>query len=403
MNEPLNVFISYSHKDEEYLRELENHIANLKRKNLIRAWSDREIRPGMDWSNEISNQMEKADLILLLVSASFLASNYIYGVELRKAIDRHNSGDSVVVPILLRPCDWHGKPFSKFQILPRNAKPISTFENKDLAYTEISENLERILNSVQPSEGIESTISIELNLDRDFANFSEDDKRKFINQLRQILETSLDVKITKVKKGSVKLRLKVGKGDIEKLYNAAIRGQLKKLDVVDAELVLDSETDQDETELDNRPSVFIGSSSEGLGIAESLQLNLDHLCEVTLWSQGVFGLGQGTLETLVKSIKKFDYAVLVLTPDDLIHSRGRVNESPRDNVIFELGLFMGHLGRERTFIVYDRTADIKIPSDLAGVTMATYQPHSSGNLEAALGAPSTKLKQIIKKYGFKTK
>ena len=144
-----------------------------------------------------------------------------------------------------------------------------------------------------------------------------------------------------------------------------------------------------------RPRVFVGSSSEGLDIAKTIQLNLDHLAEVTVWSQGVFGLGEGTLESLVNCQDQFDFAVLVLSPDDLVNSRGSTSHSPRDNIMFELGLFMGSLGRNRTFAVYDRTADIKLPSDLAGVTISSFQPHSSGNLTAALGASCTLIENAI--------
>lgn len=150
---------------------------------------------------------------------------------------------------------------------------------------------------------------------------------------------------------------------------------------------------------ENRPTVFLGSSAEGLQIAEAIQMNLDYTCDTTIWSQGVFGLGQGTLEALVDSLESFDFAILILTPDDLVESRTVTKQSPRDNVLLELGLFTGALGRRRTFIVYDRIADIKIPSDLAGVTSATYQPRSNGNIQAALGAASTQIKGAISQLG----
>jgi predicted nucleotide-binding protein len=148
-----------------------------------------------------------------------------------------------------------------------------------------------------------------------------------------------------------------------------------------------------------RPSVFIGSSAEGLRIAKFIQVELDHACEVTIWSQGVFGLGDGTLEALVRAVGEFDFAILVLTPDDLVESRGAEKQAPRDNVLLELGLFLGALGRQRTFEVHDRTANLKLPSDLAGVTPATYEPHASGNLRAALGAPCTLIEDVIRRLG----
>lgn len=150
-----------------------------------------------------------------------------------------------------------------------------------------------------------------------------------------------------------------------------------------------------------RPAVFIGSSSEGKDIAHALQVGLDDEAEVEVWSQGVFGLGETTLESLVLALDRFDFAVLVVTPDDVAIKRGESAPVPRDNVIFELGLFIGGLGRERTFIMSDRTQTLQLPSDLAGVTRATFEPHSSGNLEAALGAPATRIKGAMKRLGLR--
>jgi hypothetical protein len=154
---------------------------------------------------------------------------------------------------------------------------------------------------------------------------------------------------------------------------------------------------------DRRSMVFIGSSSEGAEIAEAIQVNLDRECDVVVWSQGVFGLGEGTLESLVRRVTDFDFAVLILTPDDLITSREKTQPSARDNVLIELGLFVGAIGRERTFVVYDRLADIKMPSDLAGVTIADYQLHASGNLRSSVGAPSTLIKEKIREFGVRTR
>jgi hypothetical protein len=152
-----------------------------------------------------------------------------------------------------------------------------------------------------------------------------------------------------------------------------------------------------------RPSLFIGSSTEGLKIAKALQVLLDHACEVTIWSQGVFGLSQGTLESLVHALDQYDFAVLALTADDLVTSRETSTAAPRDNVLFELGLFMGGLGTDRTFIVYDRTAKLKLPSDLAGVSAATFEPHASGNLQAALGAAATRIEDQVARLGVRDK
>jgi predicted nucleotide-binding protein len=147
-----------------------------------------------------------------------------------------------------------------------------------------------------------------------------------------------------------------------------------------------------------RPHVFLGSSTEGMDIAEIIQLNLDHSCDCVIWSQGVFGLSEGTLEALVRTSGTFDFAILILTPDDLVTKRDVPGQQPRDNVLFELGLFMGKLGRDRTFIVHGRGIDLKLPSDLAGITPATFARRDD-NLRAALGPVCTQLKSAMGLHG----
>lgn len=148
-----------------------------------------------------------------------------------------------------------------------------------------------------------------------------------------------------------------------------------------------------------KPTVFIGSSTEGLEIARGIELQLERDAEVTVWKDGVFGLGKGTLESLVLALNEFDFAILVLTPDDMIVSRDEKFQSPRDNILLELGMFIGRLGRERTYIVFNRDKDIKLPSDLAGVAMADYGDRQDGNIVASLGPPCTKIRYAIKSHG----
>ena len=148
-----------------------------------------------------------------------------------------------------------------------------------------------------------------------------------------------------------------------------------------------------------KPKLFVGSSTEGLEVARAIAVQLEHDAEVTVWNEGIFGLGQGTLESLVKALDEFDYAVLVLTPDDMLVSRETATQSPRDNVLLELGLFIGRLGRERTFIVFNRDKDLKLPTDLAGVSMADYGNREDNNLVAALGPGCTKIRYAIQSHG----
>lgn len=148
-----------------------------------------------------------------------------------------------------------------------------------------------------------------------------------------------------------------------------------------------------------RPYVFIGSSAEGHHVATAIQQNLQYCAEPEVWSQGGFGLMGGTLDSLVKKLDEIDFAVLVLTADDLVDSRGELKPAPRDNVLLELGLFIGGLGRERTYMVCDRSVKLKLPSDLAGVTPATFEPPTLSTWQAAVGPASTEIANTIKKIG----
>jgi hypothetical protein len=150
----------------------------------------------------------------------------------------------------------------------------------------------------------------------------------------------------------------------------------------------------------SKPSIFIGSSSEGLEFARAARSLLTQDAEITLWNEGFFTLGSTYIEALVNGLPRFDFALLVLTPDDLVNSRDVETLSPRDNVIFELGLFMGHLGRARTFILQQANAKIKIPSDLSGITTATYEwPREDKSYTSALGAACDTIRAVVRDLG----
>ncbi len=149
-----------------------------------------------------------------------------------------------------------------------------------------------------------------------------------------------------------------------------------------------------------RPTVFIGSSKEGIEIARAIRTQLYEVAEITIWNEGsVFQLGHGYLEALVNALPGFDFAILVLSADDSIESRGITSLAPRDNVMFELGLFMGRLGRERTFAICDESQEIKLPSDLAGVSLTGYRPKQDGDLVSAVGIATDQIRTHIKNLG----
>lgn len=151
----------------------------------------------------------------------------------------------------------------------------------------------------------------------------------------------------------------------------------------------------------SKPSLFIGSSTEGLEFARAIRTSLTDVAETTLWNDGVFSLGRTFIESLISAVSRFDFAALVLTPDDQMVVRNDEILGPRDNIVFELGLFMGRLGRERTFIVRPESGRLKIPSDLAGVSVATFDwPRSDASYRAALGPACDLMRELIRDLGF---
>ncbi len=160
----LEVFYSYSHKDEALRDELEKHLALLKRQGLIANWHDRRIGAGDEWRDQIGAYVRSAHIILLLISADFLASDYCYDVEMKLALERHAAHEAVVIPIILRPVDWSGAPFAHLQALPRDAKPLTAWSDRDEAFVDIARGIRELVlrfgsGASQPtSSGIPSLV-----------------------------------------------------------------------------------------------------------------------------------------------------------------------------------------------------------------------------------------------------
>jgi len=146
-----------------------------------------------------------------------------------------------------------------------------------------------------------------------------------------------------------------------------------------------------------RPRVFIASSVEGLPIANAIAEDLEYVAEVTIWDEGVFPLSGGTLAELDGAANNSDFAVVVMTADDVTVKRGREYPTPRDNVLFELGLFMGRLGVDHTFMVYSRDEPPALPTDLVGVTAATYAERSDNNIDAEVGPATTQIMNAMQR------
>lgn len=144
----IKVFYSYSHKDEVFRDEIEKWLVMLKRQNLIDSWHDRKIGAGKEWHDEISEHLNAADIILLLVSSDFLFSDYCYEVEVKQALERHKAGQARVIPVILRPCDWKAAPFSALQALPKDLKPVKQWADHDDAFLDIAEGIRKAIEEI---------------------------------------------------------------------------------------------------------------------------------------------------------------------------------------------------------------------------------------------------------------
>lgn len=156
MTSPLSLFYSYSHKDEDLRDRLETHLATLKRQNLIQQWHDRKILPGEKWAGKIDENLESAEIILLLISSDFIASDYCFELEMKRAIERHEAKEAIVIPIALRPADCTGLPFAEIQGLPKNFKPVTTWNNQDEAFLNVVTGIRAVVQRIQERKAVRS-------------------------------------------------------------------------------------------------------------------------------------------------------------------------------------------------------------------------------------------------------
>lgn len=149
-----------------------------------------------------------------------------------------------------------------------------------------------------------------------------------------------------------------------------------------------------------KPRIFIGSSTEKLEIAYLIQENLEHDAQVTVWTQGVFKISKNSLDSLVESLFDFDLAIFVFHPDDTTQIRNQTYETVRDNIIFELGLFIGRLGKEKVFFLIPRNVEsLHLPTDLLGITPKTYDDkREDNNLRASLGPFCNQIREVLKRH-----
>lgn len=140
----LHVFKSYSHVDDELREELDKHLSVLRREGVINSWDDRRIGPGEEIHGEIRAHLESADIVLLLVSADFLASDYCYDVEMQRALERHKQGTARVIPVILRPCDWQKAPFGILKACPNDGKPVVNHKTHDEGFLQVAQAIRQV-------------------------------------------------------------------------------------------------------------------------------------------------------------------------------------------------------------------------------------------------------------------
>jgi len=146
---PLRIFYSYAHEDEELRKSLEKHLTLLKRNGYIEQWHDRCITAGTNLSDKISSELENANIILLLVSSSFLASDYCYQIEMKRALERHEKREARVVPIIIRSVDWSSAPFGHLLCLPKDGYPVTSWANQDEAWTDVAKGVRAVIEEMR--------------------------------------------------------------------------------------------------------------------------------------------------------------------------------------------------------------------------------------------------------------
>lgn len=156
-----NVFFSYSHADEALRDQLEKQLAMLKRQGAIDTWHDRRIGAGQEIDQAINERINTDEIILLLVSPDFIASDYCYDIEMTRAMERHHANEAIVIPVILRPCDWHHAPFGKLLGTPRDGKPVTLWPDRDEAFLEVAKAVRGAAVRLQGSKQTATKASVQ--------------------------------------------------------------------------------------------------------------------------------------------------------------------------------------------------------------------------------------------------
>jgi CheY-like chemotaxis protein len=276
----IELFYSYSHKDERLREKLENHLGVLEKVGVITNWHFRKITAGKDWEGEIDSHLNSADIILLLISPNYLASKYCSDIEMRRAIERHELGEARVVPIILSDVkSWESTPFAKFQALPEHAKPILKWRNRDDAFKNIAEGIAQVVNELKKGRKVPKIIIIE-------------DDLKWLKRIRNVL---------KAKNFEVEAYNKYG----EELLHILAK---KDYDLLITDLILDSLafTKEGKTVVEfarglnkNTPIIVISGYADVYDVREAFfKLKIDDFILKSTWDPANF------LEAVINALNK---------------------------------------------------------------------------------------------------
>lgn len=155
MASTIEIFFCYAREDERLRQGLEKQLRALKRQGIINVWHDRNISAGEEWAKEIDKHLNTAQIILLLVSPDFMDSDYCYGIEMTRAMERHETGEACIIPIILRPVYWQKAPFGKLQALPTDAKPVTShiWHSLDDAFFDVAEGIRKVIEEFFLTKG----------------------------------------------------------------------------------------------------------------------------------------------------------------------------------------------------------------------------------------------------------
>lgn len=145
MPKEVEIFLSYAREDQKLLNELLKHLAILKRTGIAILWQDQDISGGTEWRKALDKHMDTSDIILLLISSDFIASDFCYSIEMQRAMERHARHEACVIPVILRPASWHTAPFAVLQALPKDAKPVVSWSNRDEAFLSVTKGIRDVI------------------------------------------------------------------------------------------------------------------------------------------------------------------------------------------------------------------------------------------------------------------